>query len=422
MEKRDKRESKTTIILSILPLLSLVVVIVFAKFLKNQDFLHIIKSAIVTLLLTSTIIYYIDMDGNGYILQKKYSKAILIFLYIFSICLVMQPFSPEKLFFWLLGPLLISMIVNSKLGLMAFLNMIVLLSINSSLLLEESVHLLVIGLVMVLISKYLKQKTNFIYGAIIILSVDITIAFVIYNFVHDSTYNYLNSVLILSIILVLSYLIYGIYTRFAKKYIPEEVKEEEVKVEKEELKLEPIDTSPSLREKEDRALYERLLDDNNILWEKVREHSKTLYEQSKLIGEISARAAASIDADTLLCKAGGRFHEIGKINNKEDHFEQSMLIAEEYKFPQKLKDILNEYDMKRNKPTSVEAAIVMLTKHLVTTLEYSEKSKNSKFPKEKLVNQLLEMSMNKGMFDQTGMTIKDYRLLKKFFIKEFQNK
>ena len=124
----------------------------------------------------------------------------------------------------------------------------------------------------------------------------------------------------------------------------------------------------------------------------------------------------------MLCKAGGRFHEIGKINNKEDHFEESMLIAEEYKFPQKLKDILNEYDMKRNKPTSVEAAIVMLTKHLVTTLEYIEKSKNSKFPKEKLVNQLLEMSMNKGMFDQTGMTIKDYRLLKKFFIKEFQNK
>ena len=66
--------------------------------------------------------------------------------------------------------------------------------------------------------------------------------------------------------------------------------------------------------------------------------------------------------------------------------EMNLKIAEEYSFPQELKDIINEHNIMHDKPRSVESAIVMLTDHLVSTLQYISKTKTIYIQMIKLLN------------------------------------
>lgn len=371
-------------IVPILPLLSVLLVVVFAVF-KKQDTVDIIKSSLIILLLSSTIVFYLNIQKNRYLMYKKSSKIFFFISYIASICLVMQAYSPNIYVLCLLGPLLIAMFIDDKLALMTCLNMTILLSINSGLRHEQTIHLLIVGLLMIILSNYLKEKSSFVYASIIIVSTNITLAFVINNFIFDHTYSYMKSLLVLVFILLIAHSIYRIYER---KYIYN---------------------------------YDLLINDNNELWIEIKKHSHSLYEHSKLIGELSEKAAEKIGADPKLSKAGGRFHEVGKIR-QGDYMEMNLKIAEEYSFPQELKDIINEHNIMHDKPRSVESAIVMLTDHLVSTLQYISKTKNNIYSNDKIIEQLFQIRLKKGSFDESGLLVKDYKILKEFFIEEFQDK
>ena len=58
----------------------------------------------------------------------------------------------------------------------------------------------------------------------------------------------------------------------------------------------------------------------------------------------------------MLAKAGD-FIMKGKINISQ-YIEEGLKLAEEYKFPKKLIGILRQHNIKYDKPTSVEAAII----------------------------------------------------------------
>ena len=60
-------------IVPILPLLSVLLVVVFAVF-KKQDTVDIIKSSLIILLLSSTIVFYLNIQKNRYLMYKKSSK------------------------------------------------------------------------------------------------------------------------------------------------------------------------------------------------------------------------------------------------------------------------------------------------------------------------------------------------------------
>lgn len=405
--KEENNNTNFNFILPLLPLLSIAVVAIFA-ILKKQDSIHIIKSIVIIFLLTSTITFYINMENNRHIMKEKQSKMFFSVIYLSTICLVMQPYSPETFVFWLLGPLLIAMIQDSRLAFMISLNMTILLSINSSLRPEQTIHLLIVGLLMVLLSDYLKEKSSLIYGTIIVLSANIILAFVINNFIFDYTYSYVKSLMSLFLVLALAYLTYKIYDNKTTK--------EDI-IYKNEIVND--DLQPSTYIREDKTSYEMLLDENNLLWKKIKEHSKSLYDHSKLVGELSEKAANTIGADSILCKAGGRFHELGKINNG-NYMEEGLRLAKDHSFPQKLKDILREHNIKHDKPTSVESAIVMLTDHLVSTLYYISKTKDNKYSTDKIIEQLFQIRLNKGSFDKSGLLVEDYNGLKEFFIEEFK--
>jgi putative nucleotidyltransferase with HDIG domain len=133
-----------------------------------------------------------------------------------------------------------------------------------------------------------------------------------------------------------------------------------------------------------RTSYEVLCDLDNELVQKMKQYSESLYNHSVRIGDLSLRAALEVGADEMLALAGGLYHEVGKINGK-NYIEEGLIIAEEYAFPKELKAILKEHNIKYEKPNSVEAAIVMLSDNVVSTIEYIEKNDDHKFSSNKVI-------------------------------------
>ena len=146
----------------------------------------------------------------------------------------------------------------------------------------------------------------------------------------------------------------------------------------------------------------------------MKNYSENLYKHCKLIGDLSVRAANYIDADEDLARAGGYYHEVGKIIGK-NYIEEGLKLAEEYSFPEKLKEIIKQHNIKYDKPTFIEAAIVMISDNVATTIEYIDKTGDQKFTSDKIIDNIFRIRMDKGTFDESGLSVRDFKLLKEFY-------
>jgi len=444
---KGKRHS---VLINILPVLSMIIAILPGILLKTSG-IEIAKVGILTFMLTAAASFYIRLNA-GSILNKKLAKTIITLGYLGSILLLLLVPAPETFSFWMFGGLLVSMLIDNKLGLFLHFNLSFILGITLSLRPEVIIHILVIGVMMSLLAGALRQKSTVIYAIIIILSTNITLSFVINNFIFDTTvtYNYLNSMFSILALLVFTFFFCIFYDKLNKQdvangvfeYLTESstLEENNSKNSNEsqklavssiiELDLNHDSVSKEIESTEIndgydpnwnlnmRTSYELLCDDNNELINKMKQNSEILYAHALHIGDLSCRAAKEIGANDLIAKAGGLYHEVGKINGK-NYIEEGLLIAEEYAFPRELKVILKEHNIKYDKPSSVEAAIVMLSDNVVSTIEYIVKTEDHKFTTNKIIDNIFQMRMDKGTFDASNLSLKDFKKLKEFYQKEF---
>ena len=80
-----------------------------------------------------------------------------------------------------------------------------------------------------------------------------------------------------------------------------------------------------------------------------------------------------IGANEDLARAGGYYHEVGKVIGK-NYIEEGLKLADDYSFPEELKLILKQHSIKHDKPTSIESAIVMISDNVHLPSEYIMKS------------------------------------------------
>jgi putative nucleotidyltransferase with HDIG domain len=297
----------------------------------------------------------------------------------------------------------------------------------------------------------LKKPGTVIYSSIIILSSNITLAFAINNFSFEDNLNhdYLKSLFSVFVVLMVAFLLALVY-QAAEKNITAKYSEtvgalleayaedktpttliqpaadgetvsaaaltdstEDDTATEEDIEIKDVQVSRGTR-----TSYEVLCDLENDLIMKMKTHSQTLYDHALHIGDLSYRAAMEIGADEMLALAGGLYHEVGKINGK-NYIEEGLIIAEDYAFPKELKAILKEHNIKFEKPGSVEAAIVMLSDSVVSTIEYIEKTDEHKYTTGKVIDNIFQLRMDKGTFDSANFSLKDYKKLKEFYQKEF---
>ena len=161
----QKRSASIIIFLSLLPFLSVLTIILTGS-IQNIDVLDLMKVGVLAFLLTTALCFFVRMHDN--IFEIKFSKTIILISYLLSIVLIMLQKSPEIYSFWMIGALLITMLIDNKLGLMVYFNLAFVLSITSYLNLEATIQLLIMGVLFALLSGSLRNKATVIYAAIIL--------------------------------------------------------------------------------------------------------------------------------------------------------------------------------------------------------------------------------------------------------------
>jgi len=407
------------ILISVLPLLS-VFTVILPKILSKADLTDILKIGIITFLLTTAVVFYIRLHSGFH--NIKYANIITAATYIISILLIMLSGNPITYSFWMLGGLVNAMLVDKILGLLIYFNLTFILNLSYLAGPETIINCLIMGVLFILLSDALKNKATVIYASIILLSTDITLTFVLNNFIFDTKVNtnYLASFFSLFAVLVAAFVISVLYGKFCENDSDSNSKIIEIETENEitQDKHENVITETG---KSTGANYDILLSEDNELMMRLKNHSEKTYNHCRMIGDLSGRAARLIGADENLARAGGYYHEIGKISGN-NYIEEGLKLADEYAFPGKLKDIIRQHNIKHDKPTFIEAAIVMISDNVATTIEYINKTGEQKFSPDKIIDDIFRMRMEKGTFDESGLTVKDFKLLKEFFQNEFKTK
>lgn len=147
-----------------------------------------------------------------------------------------------------------------------------------------------------------------------------------------------------------------------------------------------------------------------------KERKPLVYKHSLLVANLSARAAAEIDANVLLSQAGGLYHEIGQ-GIGEDCELESLRICKKYRLPAALQDIVKEHNPDKKTPSSKEAVIVMLSDTIISTMEQQRrKNPELKFDTAGLIKRVFKIRESSGAFMLSGLTKKEISVLQEYYI------
>src|SRR5690554_5373571 len=99
----QKKQNGSLILINLLPLLS-VAIIVLLGMINDNDIIGIMKVSIMAFLLSTAMVFFVRMQEA--ILNAKYSKIIVLMIYLLSILLVILPKDSVTYSFWMIGGLL----------------------------------------------------------------------------------------------------------------------------------------------------------------------------------------------------------------------------------------------------------------------------------------------------------------------------
>lgn len=355
---------------------------------------------------------------------------------------------------WMAGGIVIGGLLNPYLGAGFHLIFTYLYCSLYDHVLEEFIYLFVIGTIMCMLAGYMKSFYSFLYVAVIAFSMDIIFLFALNHFIlHNSlTRDGILSAVIGIIILFATFLLKVKYApaplywsesdsnkKFWEEHNPESlqqsleplidnenreyaesVSEQELlhvlkQNEEKENSLKMKFSSGQPDDMEQEFDYRKIITSDAPLMQRLNDELPGVYRHSLLISLLSEKAAGAIHGNRLLAKAGGMYHEIGRLN-EGDYIEQGVILANEHDFPKELIQILAEQNFKLTKPSSKESAIVMLTDTIITTIKYFEKDNDLKRPShEKLIEDIFDVRFEQGGLDDSGLTLADYKKLKEFY-------
>lgn len=323
--------------------------------------------------------------------KVKSNKVLIAVIYLFSILLLMISSNYDIYYIWLLGPLIISIFIDKILGGLSVFNFIIILSLffdNGSNYITLN---LIIGITICILSNYIIDIDKVGYILIIMISTIITLTTITNNFFITGALNVntLYSSVGIAIVIFIGYIIHTSFGSSYKYYMN----------------------------------IQRILDDEYELLHKLHGFSEPLFEHSLKVAEISCQAALFLGADVKTVRAGSLYHEIGRITGK-NHISEGIKLANEHEFPKKVVSIIRQHNSSYEKPSSVEATIVMLSDSIISTFDYLEglpKNSNKKeFAKDKIIQDIFRIRYTNGAIANSGISIETYNSLEKFYMLSYQ--
>ncbi len=257
----------------------------------------------------------------------------------------------------------------------------------------------VTGILMALVMSEVKSHKEFIYASVIFIALTMVMVIVLSGFdLKEARKNKEFTLKCLagdSVMLFISWVTYCIKTRLAA---PEKK------------------SGYKRNQKRDKKIILQLLEPDNMLLKRMGQYSESLYSHSVRVGRLSYKAAYHMGCDCLLAKAGGLYHEAGRIYEDRKYPEACKILITEYNFPPGLSDIVLQ-NAGSEKPGSCEAVIVMISDSIISTDEYFKRTeKRAQISDEKLIKSVFSKRIAKGNFSESGMSKEQIEKLMDFYI------
>lgn len=165
-------------------------------------------------------------------------------------------------------------------------------------------------------------------------------------------------------------------------------------------------------------IYQEINDPEFELLVQLKEKNVRSYYHAVHTAYFCEKIARNIGADEMLAKAGGYYHKIGKMRGNAN-LKYSLEIAAEYHFPEPLVTLLKEYGGKNTVLKSKEAAIVLLSDAMVSSVMFLfQKDKNAKLNFQQIAEVVFQKQMESGILEECELTMGQLSKIKRIFVEE----
>lgn len=176
--------------------------------------------------------------------------------------------------------------------------------------------------------------------------------------------------------------------------------------------FETLEQTVSYLDEDQDTRLEELSDESSALLSLFAHKCPHAFLHSRRVAIFASEVAERMEnVNPLLVKCGGYFHEIGRVYGAKS-LENTLAFAEKEEFPTALKSVLREHTVDGDKPTSKEAALILLTDNICSMCEHLRKTQKGRILVVKVIDRALNLRLTKGDLSQSGLTAKDLAMIR----------
>lgn len=165
--------------------------------------------------------------------------------------------------------------------------------------------------------------------------------------------------------------------------------------------------------------YMEINDPEYELMQKIKKTGMQYYYHAIHTAYLCNKIAVRLQMNADAVRAAGFYHEAGVIHHAADP-KNSLLtvVRDEYRFPQEVCDILEEYT-EGGPVKNKETAVLMMSAAVIESImKKFEKDKDAKINYKELIELLFQNKMDKGSFQRCNITMEEMGLMKKILMEE----
>lgn len=382
----------------------LILTIILCRFRNGSEIKNIIKLCVFTGAVVLLLgLYFYTFSDN--VRKMPYFNTIFITDLFLAILFILIPDKKLPHSLLLLGGVITAVLFDTYLGIFVTHILIIFAGFAGIINVNYLTYLVVLGSILCFMVPNMKKIKAIVPVLIIILSVQMILLIIGNNFELEQVFyiKVIYEVIVTIIIALSSMLLFILYKYSMYKSAKKHVK--------------------TVKSKEYTHL--EILSENFPLIKKLKETSPKVYEHAQIVSEVSGQAAKAAGLNVLLAKAGGMYHEIGKLDNS-DYIKDGVKYAAEYRLPEDVINIIKSHNLKYAKPASPESAVVNLAISVLSARDFFRRSKEESRQRDeadlnkltnKAIEELFTMRLTKNSLDESGLTLKQFHSLKDFFLR-----
>lgn len=390
-----------------------------------KDIIKLCLYAGVTIILLC--LYFCILGQN--VRKMPYFHIIFVTDFFLAILFIMTIGVKSPLSLLLIGGIIIAILFDLQLGICVTDLMIIFAGFALHLNGNEIAYLLITGTLLCFMTPFMKRTRTIGLTVIIVLSIQVIILLT-NNYLIFEYFLYKKVLLELLGTLVIipgASFFYELYKKHADSYF-KLVKEKKLAQKQEDRPIEENGQGNKQLEKNQNERLFQILSNDFPLLKKFEETAPKVYEHAIKVSEICGQAAKVAGLNEPLAKAGGMYHEIGKMESG-DYLQDGIRIATEHQLPKEVIEIIRTHNLKYSKPQSPEGAIVNLTISVLSAIEYLKLNLDGKQIENKenrdrivtrAIEELFQMRLQKNSLDESGLTIKQFHNLKAFYLSNLE--